>query len=273
MKYHFFSLIIIFFSFILTNSCGIFEQGQTGNLIITPSPTGENTKMSLSNRINLKGGEFICRRGFPLEERYDLDLDELLDEDLPPTSTETETETETETTETDNKRQDNVLTTVGDNWFKVGFNFQNKSEHHLIIDQIIFYMKAIFGTEPLTSTIEINTTYCGSNSEFIPTEALYIIPPTGPDETGYNYNDIGKNSINNLTIFISGVPLPTAPKKSINSPPSSKTDTKEPFVPTSIPTYNVTARFFGRLVNSKIKEQERVVKKVYFTVPGQFFIQ
>ena len=275
MKYNFFTwTIILFFNLFLTNSCGIIEraetlsQGQTGNLIITPSPTKGNTQL-LSNRINLKGGDFICRRGFPVEERYDLDLDELNDD--PKTDLETETETETKTTETDNKRQDNVLTTVGDNWFKVGFNFQNKSEHHLIIDQITFYMEASYGTEPLIGTIEVNTSYCGSNSEFIPTSALYIIPPTGNE--GYNYNENLKNGINNLTIFVSGVPLPTAPKQSINTLPSPETDTKEPFVSTSVPTYNVTARFFGRLVNSKIKEQNTVVKKIFFTVPGYSFIQ
>ncbi len=279
MKHNLFILITLFLSLFFTNSCEIFEKatgGTTTNINIVPSPTrGDNTQI-LSNRINLKGGEFICRRGFPLEERYDLDLDELNDD--PPTSTETETddetetETETNTAQNQNKRQDNVLTTVGDNWFKVGFNFQNKSEHHLIIDQIIFYMKASYGTESLTKTIEINTTYCGSNSEFIPTSALYIIPPTGA-QAGYHYNENLKNGINNLTIFVSGVPLPTSPKQLINSRPPSENDEKEPFVPTRIPTYNVTARFFGTLVNSKIVETDRVVKKIFFTVPGQSFIQ
>ena len=277
MKHNFFILITIFLCLFLTNSCDILERvetlsgGTVSNINITPNPT-EGGSQKLSRQINIKGGEFICRRGFPLEERYDLDLDELNDEPIDSTES-SDSGATAAAASAENRRQDNVLTTVADHWFKVGFNFQNKTEFHLIIERITFRMEANYGTEPLTGTIEINTSYCGANSEFIPVSALYIIPPTGEKDEGYNYKENLKNGINNLTIFVSGVPLPTGPRQSFRSSATSEDADEEPFILTEVPAYKVTAIFYGHLVNPQLEEQNTVIKKIYFFIPGYSFEQ
>ena len=267
----------------LTNSCGIISrietvsEGNESGITILPLPVKGNT-LVLSNRVNLKGGDFICRRGFPLDDIYDLDLEELDDLDTNDTNTNTNTDTNTDTNTIDDNqnnnndgRQDNVTTTVANNWFKMGLYFKNDSEHYLIIDKIDFYIKATYGEEVLEAQIldAINASYCGANSDFMPTQALYIIPP---DEI-VSYNEARKSSLHNLTLYISGVPLPTGPKQQSNRLQNNDEGSSEPFILTSLPTYNVKATLSGTLTDSKLETQNEFRKTISFVIPGYQFAQ
>ena len=280
MKHNlFFLTTVMLLNLFLTTSCGIISrletlsEGNESRITILPLPVRGNT-LVLSNRINLKGGDFICRRGFPLDDIYDLDLEEL--DDLETTDTDTDTDTDTTDDNQNNNndgRQDNVTTTVAANWFKMGLYFKNNSDHYLIIDKIDFYIKATYGEEILEAQIldAVNASYCGANSDFMPTQALYIIPPGEI----VSYNEARKSSLHNLTLYISGVPVPTGPKQSRNQPQNDEDEnaSREPFILTSLPTYNVKATLSGTLTDSKLETQNEFRKTISFVIPGYQFAQ
>lgn len=277
MKHNpFFLITLMLLHLFLTSSCGVISRietisgGTVSSIIIQPLPVKQNT-LILSNRVNLRGGDFICRRGFPVDEIYDLDLEELDDLD-PSTDTDTDTETANNQNNNEDARQDNVTTTVNENWFKMGLYFKNDSEYYLVIDKIDFYIKANYGEETLEAQVldAINVSYCGANSEFMPTQALYIIPP---GET-VSYNEARKNSQHNLTLYVSGVPLPTGPKQQRNQPQNDERNTDTlPFILTGLPTYNVKATLYGRLTDSRLEDQNEFRKTISFVIPPQRFAQ
>ncbi len=213
----------------------------------------------------------ICRRGLPSDKAYGLDPEEIID-DSDTSSTESDNTTETEsdnTTETTNDSDQQVdrnqfgTTTVGDNWFRAGLQFANSTDYFFVITEVTFEISANWGTERLSSSpITIDSGYCGGMDGF-----LYIVPP----KVRLPYQPNRRNDLNNLTLFVAGVPIPTSP---IQDPQSQgeggglaadanqaggttqgrqnggSTD-NEIFELDNLPVYRVQVRVFGHFINKQ----------------------
>ena len=106
--------------------------------------------------------------------------------------------------QTANPLEQVTTTSVSQNWFELGLHLSNRSsEYFLVVDKVIFVMSAQWGSEILNGRKEISSSYCG-------TDHLYIVPP------GHRmrYEPDVKNHINNLTLFVDGVPVPSGPPTS-----------------------------------------------------------
>ena len=169
----------------------------------------------------------ICRRGgFPTLEDYNLNPPETLEgsndtdrentangnADATDASTGTagDTQDQGNSTSTDiNPANLNITTSVSGNWFQIGLNiFHSKPDHWLWIKTVEFYFGNSRTPKPISES------YCGGTG----LGALYIIPP--PHSVANNQATIPSNllyepnrpaHLNNLTIYVDGVPLPETP--------------------------------------------------------------
>lgn len=284
-------IIFLFFGFLVLGACS--KQGKTkkntkssNNVDILIQPTQEKPLISLG-----PGGTKICRRGeLPIDTIYGLNKNEL------PTTKTTTTTTTSNTGATPAATPSFVTTSVGNNWFKIGLLIVNKRDDYwLIIEKLDFVMTANWGNQILKGTFSISSgSYC--NSEY-----LYIISPTPKGRsnsfTGNLYQPFKtttkNNYFNNLTLYVSGVPLPTTPAvNEKNSSTNTAADNTlktirataetgqkqgggaaaapEKFVLDYLPPYKVNMYITGRWIDKSRNDKGGFVRKVRFSLSSRF---
>ena len=252
-----------------TNSTGPSEN--TVDIFI--APTGVQPLIFLN-----EGGDRICRRGIPDETIYGLDPEEKVDSEAD------EGEGEEETQEEDDSSRSAPIPTikVDKNWFKMGLVIVNKSTSYwLVVTDLQFKIEATWGDETLKATDNIGSGYCGSSP-------LYIVRPTPKNAknsySGDQYEPLKKDYVNNLTLFISGVPIPEGPptyKERENDAKSAVQSTRqegqnitrteeEEFVLTSLPPYRVQMVVHGYWVDKSRNTVANFQKLVRFSLSSQF---
>lgn len=200
-------LVIFFLAFVgvFSTNCGLSSFSApssasnadvpNANLILVEiAPSGKKPEVFLSAH------DGVCRRGMPDEDEYGLDP---LEEEEGGEAATTTTTTEAGTSSATENEQDIITTVnVSENWFSLGLNLANQSKNYfLVIEQLVFVVTGQWGSQQLLSgRKEISSGYCE-------TDPLYIIPPN----VRIRYEPSRKNWINNLTLFIDGVPIPTGP--------------------------------------------------------------
>lgn len=273
-------LIISAFLLLLTSACNFSVTQQKSGLNIP-----ENTVDVLIQPKGVKplvflgeGGRKICRRGLPDEKVYDLKPEETKEE-------EEQTEEGAEQSSNATTATHIISTEVGDNWFQMGLLIVNKSNsYHLIIEQLVFVISAPWGDELLIRRANISSGYCNSSP-------LYIIRPTPKNATnqyvGYLYQPLKKNYQNNLTLFVSGVPIPEGPptrKKENNNGPDALNDIRataqqsignipkapDEFVLTYLPPYKVQLLMFGYWTDRDRNRVANFAKKINVSLSSQF---
>ena len=199
-----FTSIISIFLLLITNACNFSVTQQNSGLDI---PTDTVDVFIEPNGVKPlvfegDGGTKICRRGIPDESIYNLEPEETTEEET--TTTEGEASETIQTTQrfsynrSRRKLVSNGLT-----------NSQQIKSYYLVIEQLLFVISANWGSELLNQRTTLSSGYCSSSP-------LYIVPPTGKNAkagayAGDRYEPLKKNYINNLTLFVSGVPIPEGP--------------------------------------------------------------
>ena len=230
------------------------------------------------------GGTKICRRGLPDESIYGLEPDEIKEAEK-----EEGEEGEAATEETGSQQQsavDTITTEVGDNWFQMGLLIVNKSKsYYLVIEQLMFFISANYGSELLTHRATLSSGYCS-------TDPLYIIPPTRKDAkagayAGDRYKPAKKNYINNLTLYVSDIPIPEGPPPQkedeggesnslegirANAQAATQTTPRAPeeFVLTYLPNYRVQLLLNGYWIDRERNNVANFRKKISFSLSSQF---
>ena len=223
------------------------------------------------SKIFLEGADKqICHRGRPDKDFYGLTIKEEEEED---TNNQQNTEN---TPQTDTSAKRSTLD-VEENWFKVGLTITNKStENWLIVNSAEFDISAQWGKDTLKSTKPFNKNYCSS-------EYLYIVPPTPEKDaqknqfSGNSYAPDKQNNPNNLTLYITGVPIPekaaeTLQQEDSKSDTKSNTPTNQPekkFILTHLPTYTVTGTLRGSWVDKEENPVDNFNTQFQFTIPQQ----
>ncbi len=274
-----FFLKVILFSLIIMSGCDVSVQNNSEEI---PENTVDIFVQPGEPLIFLESaGDKICRRGLPDESIYGLDPEEKTDQ------AESEEEGEEEGTQTESESQTNDLisTSVDENWFEMGLLIVNKSKkYHLIVRDLQFKITATWGDEILSSTANLGSGYCGSSP-------LYIIPPTPEGSknsyTGDKYEPFKQNYVNNLTLFISGVPIPDGPptykekegdtnsavnatRREGQSATQTAEQTEEVFVLTYLPTYRVQLVAHGYWIDKRRNMVANFRKSIRFSLSSQF---
>ncbi len=277
-------LIMVVLFLLTTSACNLSmtQQGSGGE----PSENAVDVFIEPDGRRPLvfvtQGGTKICRRGLPNESIYGLAPDETTEtEDTATTDGTSSAETPQQQT-----RTQNITIEVGENWFEMGLLIVNKSKsYYLVIEQLMFSISANYGSELLTHRETISSGYCG-------TDPLYIIPPTRKDAkegsyAGDRYQPFRKSYVNNLTLYVSGIPIPEGP------PPQREEETggangvdeiranaqnaiqtipraPEAFVLTYLPNYRVQLLLNGYWIDRNRNNVANFRKKINFSLSSQF---
>jgi len=264
-------IILFLFTFVLlTNSCVQQQPGgandiSSSSVDVFIAPQGVKPLVFL-----LEGGTQICRRGLPNDSIYGLERDEAAEQE----------DTEGEDDDSDAQRTSIITTDVGENWFKLGLLIVNKStDYFLVVDHLTFAMSAPWGDETLTGRDEVHSGYCQS-------DPLYIIPPTPKNitgrYTGNKYEPHKRNYVNNLTLFVSGVPVPTeAPKveeegeendilTSIRATAREYAAIPDEFVLYRLPAYSVQLILIGYWIDRDRNTVANFRKSIRFSLSSQF---
>lgn len=268
-------LFVLFFvfSFLITNSCNL---GTTASNSISSNtvdvfiaPNGKDPEVIVT-----EGGTKICRRGFPDADVYGLD----------PIETADETEADSEEDQQPETLRTRVITVdVDENWFQMGLIIVNKSrDHFLIVEQLTFVISAPWGDELLTGRTDISSGYCQ-------TDPLYIVPPTPKNAknqfSGNKYEPFKKDAVNNLTLFISGVPVPEGPPtrkedeesdnlqeiRSLGQQQNTIPQAPEAFILDRLPSYRVEMLMSGYFTDKQREVKANFSKKVKFSLSSRFF--
>lgn len=263
----------LLFSILITSSCNLgggSSSSLSSNIIdVFIAPIKEPEVFLLA------GGSQICRRSIPDESIYGLD---------PIETDEQEEEGGEQDQQQEALRARVISVDVDENWFKTGLVIVNKStDYYLIVDQIVFVMSAPWGNERLTGRAEISSGYCQ-------TDPLYIVPPTPKNVKdrffGYKYEPFQKYAVNNLTLFVSGVPVPDGPPKregdeaggSNTQGASSRGQQSEQvpreseaFIIDSLPSYRVQMLMKGYFVDKQRSVVSNFTKKVKFSLSSSFY--
>ena len=218
----------------------------------------------------------ICRRGIPPEGIYGLDPRKQDEGDGGAQAGQGEQE-ETSTRQA-------ITESVGENWFRMGLEIVNKNSNYwLVVDQLELSISAPWGDKLLTGTSNLSSSYCQ-------TDPLYIIPPTrrtGAQFDVYKYEPEKTDHLNNLTLYISGVPIPDAPPNyrvnedgglgdirataqdaagTAGAPPQAE----EVFVLTRLPRYRVQMVLYGHWIDKSRNYIANFQKKVNFSIASRF---
>ena len=280
-KIHLFILSL----FLCLNNCGGGNsQGSefSENLIeVRVAPEGKQPQIFLQ-----PGGTKICRRGLPNESIYGLTPDEVktLKEEESSGGGEGESggESSAEQPNVTTQRNQVITTDVEAAWFEMGLIIGNRSDkYYLRINQLIFNISAKWGTESLNARIEHTSgSYCQS-------DPLYIITPIPRGSTKpevLQYLPYQKNHPNNLTLYVSGVPLPEGPPKKDGKEGSSEVmddiranlenqapqQNNEQFVLTHLPVYRVQLVLLGEWIDRDRNSKANFQKTIRFTLTSQF---
>ena len=282
------NLFFISWVFLLTTSCGMFvnpsddsnaAKANSNLILVEIAPEGRQPEVFYNDH------EAICRRGMPNPNEYGLDR--------PETEEEGEAAVGGEGADPGAQEERDVTTTVNvsSHWFSIGLQIANRSEEYfLVIEQLVFIMSAQWGSELLTGRKEISSGYCG-------TDPLYIIQPN----IRLRYEPSRKNYINNLTIFVDGVPFPTGPQISQQSPGAGGVNAgaqpggqqpaggqqpggaaqqapgvgalsqNDEYVPDTLPSYRVQLVLHGYFIDKTRKYIANFKKEVFFSTTSAFF--
>ena len=275
-------LIISTFLLLLTSACDLsFTQQKSGvdlsenTVDVFIQPNGAKPLIFLK-----EGGTKICRRGLPDEKIYGLDPEEN-------TEQQTEENAEQDPAATPQRTTYIISTDVKENWFQMGLLIVNKSNSYfLIIEQLKFVITARWGDKTLKNSVDISSGYCGS-------DPLYIIPPTPTSESaktpkyrGDPYQPFKKNHVNNLTLFVNGVPIPDEPptRKKEGSGSDTLDETRatqeaaettapngsEEFILTYLPPYKVRLIISGYWIDKSRNSVANFIKEINFSLASQF---
>ena len=263
-----FFIFVIFFG---TLSCDFSKQGA-----IQPS-TLVDVYVEQVSKIFLEGADKqICHRGRPDKDFYGLTLKEEEEDDNTNNQQQGTENQNTQQQQTDTSAKRSTLD-VEENWFKAGLVITNKStEHWLIVNSVEFDISAKWGKDTLKSTKPFNKNYCGS-------EYLYIVPPTPEKDAQKNqfsgnfYAPDKQNNPNNLTLYITGVPIPekaaeTLQQEDSKSDTKSNTPTNQPekkFILTQLPSYRVTVTLRGSWVDKEENPVDNFNTQFQFTIDSQ----
>ena len=228
----------------------------------------------------------ICRKNWPAEDIYDLDIDEG-EGTASDTGRTEDDEQEGDSNGDDNNSQQPQTSAntnkinVSANWFEIGLSIANNAPFHLLIDRIAFNIKAQWGSDVLSTSKAFSSDYpCAASNEAessLP-EALYIIPPKQKAQ----YKKNAKNYINNITLYVDGLSIPTGPPSSTRSDPVAPENIEnsinnledDTFVLDRLPSYRVNMIIYGRFINEKGDEEASLSpKKISFYTPSNSFIQ
>ncbi|MDE0518993.1 MAG: hypothetical protein OXH36_05515 [Bdellovibrionales bacterium] len=280
MKYHsfikrklYFNIIILLFPLLTINGCGLSTQqgGEAGLLsetslvvLIEPIDSERDPLVFLS-----EGGDKICRKRVPDETRYGLDPEEAPEDD----------DEEGENTETSNQP---ITTSVDTDWFQIGLIIVNKHDsYYAVVKNLIFSFSAKWGSETLRGRQEIPAGYCNS-------DPLYIVPPTPKgSKPGHYRGELFEpekaDSLNNLILFVSGVPIPTDhpeqeeddSSETLGNIRSTAQDSanqreQEEFFLTSLPAYTVQLHVIGYWIDKQRNRKAILRKRVTFRLSSKF---
>lgn len=266
------------------------SRPETDNVDIFIQPNGERPQISLG-----KGNTQICRRGvIPADTIHGLEKNEIQTSNTPsPTPTNNSADPNTNSnTNTNTIKPRPEVTEVGENWFKMGLLIVNKRrDYWLVIEQLKFIITANWGNKLLRTEQIISSGYCKS-------EYLYIIAPTPAGQknsfTGNIYQphrySTDNTYINNLTLYVSGVPIPTEhPVKTIGNQQSTAADNtinsitrrsnpnqqldssmNEPFILTYLPPYKVQLIIIGRWIDKKRNDKGYFSRLIKFNLTYNF---
>ena len=276
--------LLILSLFLYFNNCGGNAQGGgefSENLIeVRVAPDGIQPQIFIQ-----PGGTKICRRGLPDESIYNLAPDEVeaLGAESSSGGEEGEDsggESSGESAVTEQRNQ--VITAdVEEAWFEMGLEIGNRSDkYYLRINQLIFNISANWGTEVLRGRVEITSGYCQS-------DPLYIITPIprgSKKPVVLQYLPYKKNHPNNLTLYISGVPLPEGPPERdgeeggsevmdnirANLEDQAPQQDNEQFVITYLPPYRVRLTLLGDWIDRDRNTKANFQKTIRFTLTSQF---
>ena len=216
-----------------------------------------------------KGGERICHRGRWERSRF---FGKKTTNTQTTTSTTSTTNTPTQEETTAEPTDKDGFEEVGTSWFKMGLKVVNKStKYYLVINELEFKIslnwkkEGLLDTtirEPLYSNETISDGYCDS-------DYLYIVPPTPKDAKedefkGYNYTPNKKDTQNNLTLYVSGIPIPPEDTPPPQSPNLSIQD---------LYSYTVDLIVHGKYVDKdenpvSTDDFTALRKKISFTLPA-----
>lgn len=276
--------LLILSLFLYLNSCGGNAQGSefSENLIeVRVAPAGTQPQIFIQ-----PGGTKICRQGLPDESIYGLTPDavEALGGE---SSSGGEGEGESgdgaspEQSAVTEQRNQVLTADVEEAWFEMGLEIGNRSDkYYLRIRQLIFNISANWGTEVLRGRVEITSGYCQS-------DPLYIITPIprgSKKPVVLQYLPYKKNHPNNLTLYVSGVPLPEGPPERDGEEGGSEVmdniradlenqapqQNNEQFVITYLPTYRVQLVLLGDWIDRDRNTKANFQKTIRFTLTSQF---
>ena len=283
MKYYslmnrkcFFNLTILFFPLLTINGCGLStQQGNEGGtlsetslaVLIAPIDSEKNPLVFLT-----EGGEKICRKNLPDDARYGLDPEEVREED---------DDDEGENADANTSNQP-ITTEIDTNWFQIGLVIVNKhSSYYAIVKNLVFSISAKWGSETLTGRTEIQSGYCGS-------DPLYIVPPTPKGSKpgsyrGEKFEPEKADSLNNLILFVSGIPIPEdhpkqeeegSPDDTLNniratSQGGQNKEQREFFLNT-LPPYKVKLHVIGYWTDKSRNRKAILRKTVTFRLSSKF---
>ena len=212
----------------LAAGCGVFQQDSTlqSQVQVAVSPAAGSL---LSNQVVLKGGSYVCRKGWPPDSVYNLEMESLsasgcgaepvetdstANENTTGSEEEDTQDEDAEETSQEEDRTKDISVEVNAGWFEMGLEFINSSTNHLVIEKLTFNISEQGSSENESQQgkqfIISGGEYCGSGS-FMPNfpevnvEPLYIIPPT-PSGRKVGYLKNKRCSIQNLRLLVE-VPL------------------------------------------------------------------
>ena len=278
----FFTLSILSFSLLITNACSQLNQkgsgsGSAGNVDIFIQPNGEKPLI-----VRGDGGTKICRRGeLPPDTFYGLARNEVAVQEAGQ-----EAGQEGDAANQPQLTQALTTTTAGEDWFKMGLLIVNKrTDWFLLIENLEFVITAPWGDELLSHRTHISSGYCRQP------EHLYIIPPTPKNKqnsyTGNLYQPFQSSAVdkyvNNLTLYVSGVPIPKeAPTykeddssstalKQIRATGQRQTPTApKAFVLTYLPPYTVQLSVTGRWIDKDRVDKGNFARLIRFSLFSRF---
>lgn len=287
MKLNYSSNLKIYFlllaCFLHLSNCGENSQSEFSDSLIEVrvAPDGVQPQIFLQ-----PGGTKICRRGLPDESRYGLNPtaeDTLTDESNSGGEGGESSDAASGPSDVTTQSSQAITTEVEEAWFQMGLEIGNRSDKYFLrINQLIFSIFASWGTEPLSATIELTSgSYCQS-------DPLYIITPIprgSKKPIVLQYLPYKKNYPNNLTLYVSGVPLPEGPPPREGEEGGSEVmdniranlegqapqQSNEQFVITYLPTYRVKLTLLGEWIDRDQNPKANFQKTIRFNLTSQFF--
>ena len=230
---------------------------------IRVAPEGYRPRVSAYSPIS----EVICRRGHPLEKDFGFKPleHELVNEQLQATAA-----GGANTQASAGSREENLERFVPHlpqpGWFRLGLEFANNSPYHLIVSQLDFFVTATDKGRPLSQTVTIGEGYCQGGGEGS-SGYLYVIKPRSKT----SYQPHKRNYINNLQLYVEGLPLPAGGGSSDQQAQQGSGPPTKPKPLRSLPSYKVDLTITGQFVDENRNFMDHFVKELVFHTQSDLF--